>query len=320
MKKTLLLALLGLFFLNFRPFWGFFAHQKINRLAVFTLPVEMIGFYKKNLDYIAATAVNPDKRRYIVPLEAPRHYLDVDYYGDSALTLLPHDWKDAVAAYGEDSLLRHGTLPWHLYRMYFRLRDAFMLKDPAEILRVSAELGHYIGDAHVPLHTTQNYNGQLTGQEGIHGFWESRLPEVFSSEYDFFVGRAEYIPDIRTAIWRTIAATNALVPAVLEEEKELARRYAEKKYAFETRGNITVKVYAMEYARDYHNLLAGMVEKQMRASIRMTGDFWYTAWLNAGQPELKKLIDYTPSKEELEQNRKAFEELKLNRHGAREHE
>lgn len=320
MRKTLLLALLSLIVVSFRPIWGFFAHQKINRLAVFTLPPEMIGFYKNNIDYITQAAVNPDKRRYALAEEGPRHFLDVDHFGDSALALLPQKWEEAVALYGENSLQAHGILPWHLYRMYFRLRDAFMVKDPAEILKVSAELGHYIGDAHVPLHTTENYNGQLTGQEGIHGFWESRLPEIFSGDYNFFVGRAEYIPDIRQACWQMIATTHEYVERVLVEERELASRYEEKKYAFETRGNATVKVYALEYARDYHRNLEGMVENQMRASIKMTGDFWYTAWVDAGQPDLKKLMDHKPGAEELDENRAALKEWKAGRLKVREHE
>ncbi|MEX1239134.1 MAG: zinc dependent phospholipase C family protein [Cyclobacteriaceae bacterium] len=320
MKKTLLLALLSLSVAGFRPIWGFFAHQKINRLAVFTLPGGMIGFYKNNIGYITRAAVNPDRRRYALAEEASRHFLDVDHYGDSALAVLPHDWREAAARYGEDSLRAHGILPWHLYRMYFRLRDAFMVRDPDEILKVSAELGHYIGDAHVPLHTTENYNGQLTGQEGIHGFWESRLPEVFSGDYNFFVGRAQYISDIRKACWQVIASTHEQVARVLAEEKKLALRYEEKKYSFETRGNETVKVYAIEYARDYHRRLEGMVEKQMRASIKMTGDFWFTAWVDAGQPDLKKLIDHKPGKEELEENREALREWKTKRLKVREHE
>src|SRR5688500_7226688 len=123
MYKTLLLALLSLSVVSFRPIWGFFAHQKINRLAVFTLPVEMIGFYKSNIDYITRASVNPDKRRYALEEEGARHFLDVDHYGDRAIALLPQKWEEAVALYGEDSLQAHGILPWHLYRMYFRLRD-----------------------------------------------------------------------------------------------------------------------------------------------------------------------------------------------------
>jgi hypothetical protein len=166
--------------------WGFFAHRKINQLAVYTLPSSMASFYKKNIQYLSEAAVNPDRRRYAVPEEAPRHYIDLDDYGDSAVYKLPRYWSDAVKQFGEDSLQARGIVPWHIYRMYFQLKDAFLLKDPDKILRVSADLGHYVADAHVPLHTTKNYDGQLTGQTGIHGFWESRLPELYFEEYDFF--------------------------------------------------------------------------------------------------------------------------------------
>lgn len=319
MRKTLLLALFSLLILSFRPIWGFFAHKKINGLAVFTLPPEMIGFYKKNLSYIKEASVNPDKRRYAVVEEAPRHYLDLDHYGDSASLTLPHDWREAVVALGEDTLAAYGILPWHIHKMFYRLRDAFMVKDPSLILRISAELGHYIADAHVPLHTTENYNGQFTGQEGIHGFWESRLPEVFSSGYDFFVGRSEYVSDIRLAAWDAIITSHALVDSVLKEEKKLSSRYEEKKYAFETRGKQTVKVYSLEYSTHYHKILNGMVEKQMRASVKMIGDFWYTAWVDAGQPDIRQLISYRPSEKELQQNREALAAWKEKKFKAREH-
>ena len=180
--------------------WGFFGHKKINNLAVFTLPPEMIGFYKKNLTYLTEAAVNPDRRRYSVVDEAARHYIDLDHYGDSALYKMPRNWADAEAMYSEDTLKAYGIVPWHVYRMYFRLREAFLMRDPERVLKMSAEIGHYIGDAHVPLHTTENYNGQLTGQDGIHGFWESRLVELYSQEYDFFVGRANYLTDHQRAI------------------------------------------------------------------------------------------------------------------------
>lgn len=320
MTKTLLLILIGVLIAGFRPFWGFFAHEKINGLAVFTLPPEMIGFYKKNLLYIKEASVNPDKRRYAVADEAPRHYLDLDHYSDSARLSMPKYWNEAVLAYGQDTLNAHGILPWHINSVYHQLKEAFMVRDPSRILRISAELGHYIADAHVPLHTTENYNGQLTGQEGIHGFWESRLPELFFDEYDFFVGRSEYIPDIQSAAWEVIISSHALVDAVLQEEKKLASRYEEKKYAFETRGKQTVKVYSLEYATHYHKILDGMVEKQMRASVRMIGSCWFSAWVDAGQPDIKQLITYEPTVSELQKNREALAEWKKKVFKAKGHE
>ena len=84
--------------------WGFFGHQRINRLAVFTLPPEMIGFYKANINYITDAAVNPDRRRFSSADEAPRHYIDLDHYGDSAIFVMPRFWSDAVNKYSEDTL------------------------------------------------------------------------------------------------------------------------------------------------------------------------------------------------------------------------
>lgn len=300
--------------------WGFFAHQRINRLAVFTLPPTMVRFYKKHITFITEAAVNPDRRRYSVTDEAARHYIDLDHYGDSTVFKMPKFWNQAVDKFSEDTLKSYGIVPWHVNTMYYRLRDAFLLRDPDRILKMSAEIGHYIADANVPLHTTENYNGQLTGQEGIHGFWESRLPELFSDQYDYFVGKASYLENPQLVIWNGVAEAHQCVKAVLAEEKQLAEKFKEKKYSFETKGRQTVKVYSKEYSKAFHKILDGMVERRMRAAIKMIGDFWYTAWVDAGQPDLNLLIDYTPSEEELLQRRKEVEEWKVKTFKAREHQ
>jgi len=316
----LILSLLILFLITTGFLWGFFAHKHINRLAVFILPPEMISFYKENIDYITEAAVNPDKRRMAVADEGPRHYIDIDHYGDSAWTALPKYWKDAVKKYGEDTLVAHGILPWHIQAMCYRLREAFLLRDPGRILRLSAELGHYVADAHVPLHTTQNYNGQRTGQEGIHGFWESRLPELFAGQYNFFVGKAAYIADVQAHAWSAIATANRQVDSVLTLERGLTVKMEDRKYAFEERGKQLNRVYTREFSKAYHDLLASMVERQMRAAVKMTGDLWYTAWIDAGQPDLKALIGYKPTEKELRQRREEIEQWKIQMSGPRPHE
>ncbi len=300
--------------------WGFYAHRQINRLAVFTLPSPLIGFYKKNINYISEAAVNPDRRRFAVVEEGPRHYIDIDHFGDSAVHTMPRYWKEAVAAYGEDTLKAYGILPWHIAVVYYRLRDAFLTRDPQRILTLSADLGHYIADAHVPLHTTENYNGQLTGQEGIHAFWESRIPELLASGYDFFVGKAEYISNPQLKAWEAIVASHQHVDSVLVVEKRLTRVFGERKFSFEAKGKQAIKVYSVEFSRAYHDALQGMIERQMRDAIKMIGDFWYSAWVDAGQPDVKELLNYKPTEAELEQRRKEVEELKQQRVKSRMHE
>lgn len=313
---TISLILLALALCN----WGFFGHKKINQLSVFTLPPEMIGFYKKNLSYIVEASVNPDRRRFSVVDEAPRHYIDLDHYGDSVLFKMPKYWNKAVEKYSEDTLKAYGIVPWHVYRVYGQLRDAFFVQDPKRILKLSSELGHYIGDAHVPLHTTENYNGQLTGQDGIHGFWESRLVELFSEDYDFLVGRAEYLSDPQGAIWKAVAQSHYLKDSVLAYELRLARRFGERKFSFETKGKQTVKVYSLAYSRSYHKMLRGMVERRMQAAVKLTGSIWFTAWVDAGRPDLGRLIDYKPTEEEIQARRNELAEWKQKKITSRPHE
>ena len=62
--------------------WGFFGHRLINKVAVFTLPVEMLAFYKSQISYIEKHAVDPDKRRYTVSTEGIKHSIDLDFKGN----------------------------------------------------------------------------------------------------------------------------------------------------------------------------------------------------------------------------------------------
>jgi len=279
--------------INYQPDWGFFAHQHINRLAVFTLPTDMMPFFKKYSSFLADNAVNPDKRRYAVVGEAPRHFIDLDAYADTTAATLPRYYKEATERYGEDTLALHGLVPWQIQLTKYQLTEAFKQRNVRRILRVAADLGHYIADANVPLHTTRNYNGQLTRQQGIHGFWESRLPELFSTDYDFLTGQAEYIYSPQKAAWRAVFNANAALDSVLRFEKQLTEELGEnRKYGFEERNGLTTKVYSADFSRQYSERLSGQVERQMRASVKMVGDFWYTCWVDAGQPDLRALAKY----------------------------
>jgi len=377
MKKVVFLILIASFLFSFSKIdWGFYAHARINYLAVFTLPSEVIGFYKKHIDYIEREAVGPDKRRYASKHEAVRHYIDLDVWGTPPYENLPRNWVDALiskttlhiistngdtsqvadnqfielenfdwryksffrnnvlknyyedsfdfdcdslksilknpnfdcqTAFAVDHLSEFGILPWHLQSMQHRLTKAFEEADLKRILRYSADFGHYIGDAHVPLHTTENYNGQLTNQRGIHGFWESRLPELFAEDtYDFWVGQAKYIDDKESYFWNIVLESHSLVDSVLLIEKDLSKKFPkEKQYCVEERGATLVETPCRDYAAAFHNRMDGMVERRMRDAIYAIGCVWYTAWIDAGSPKLdfEKVADIEKD-EELE---KAFQ-------------
>lgn len=387
--------------------WGFFAHRRINRLAVFSLPPEMGVFFKKHVDWLTEHATDPDVRRYVTAHEAPRHYIDLDNYGQPPFANLPRGYADAmaqfteiwavtgagdtvqvfgnqiftrdsvdvgnrrpevffrwtqppVAAWRDSTLLRfsarnyrawvvqqvlprfyeeevtlaadslaaflknegydlrpksvffreklseHGILPWHLQKMQRDLTEAFRTKNQRLILRLCADMGHYIGDAHVPLHTVSNYNGQKTGQHGIHAFWESRLPELFADEqWDFFVGKAAYIADPQATFWETVLESNRLADSVLQVENRLRHVFpTDQQICPEMRGARLVLAQCRAFCEAYQRNLNGMVERRMRAAIHLVASAWYTAWVDAGQPDLSNLEDAPVSEAELQEQRR----------------
>ena len=291
--------------------WGFYAHKRVNRYAVFTLPEELVGFYKKHIDHLTEHAVDADKSRYAIKEEAPRHYIDIDHYGENPFQEMPKKWSDAVEKFSEDTLLAYGIVPWHIQTIYNRLIIAFEEKNINFILKNSADLGHYVSNAHVPLHTTKNYNGQLTNQKGIHAFWESRLPELFADDYDYLVGTAEYQYSVLDVAWQAAESSFNALDSVLGFEKQLAQEFEQdKQYAYVQRGAKTIKVKSADFSAAFHIKLDGMVEKMLRLSISTIGNLWYSAWVDAGQPILEGMqesdvpfleeikIDYKITKED----------------------
>ncbi|HWZ36433.1 MAG TPA: zinc dependent phospholipase C family protein [Mucilaginibacter sp.] len=280
--------------------WGFFTHYRINRLAVFTLPKAMGRFYKANISFITQHAVAADKRRYVDSTEAPRHFLDADHYGKNPFRLIPERWNAAVIKYSEDTLIKYGTLPWTIQYNYYKLVNAFKSHDTTGILTTSANLGHYIADAHVPLHLTQNYDGQLSGQTGLHAFWESRIPELFAANYNVYAGKARYIENPLKETFRICRTSFAEVDSVLRMEKALSKIYPDsKKYKVVIHGKQTGREYSVDYSRDYQRLLHGMQQRRIRSAILAVGSFWYSAWVDAGQPDLDKLIERPLTANEL---------------------
>jgi len=270
--------------------WGFFAHKKINEIAVYTLPVEMNRFFKSNIDEIIEGSVKPDMRRYSNPSEGFRHYIDLDKYPDSLKKSFPLKWNSMIRIYGDSIVNENGIAPWHIMIMKGMLTRAFIDKDKSKIIKYASEIGHYIADSNVPLHTTSNYNGQFSGQLGIHGLWETRLPELFFEDFVLYTGKAQYLYNPSEVIWKLIEEANMAVDSVFRFEKELSSQNRfENKYALVSRNGIVKSDYSSEFAEAYHRKLDGMIERQLIRSIKTVGSMWYTCWVDAGQPDLNTL-------------------------------
>jgi len=294
-----LLGLLGLLTGNSAFAWGFLAHRRINHLAVYTLPAPLRLFYQKHQNFVTEAAPNPDKRRSSDPTEAHKHYIDLDVkaFADDYLRQSPA-WQAAVGHYTEDTLNKYGTVPWQVRQTCTLLTQAFKDQDWQKVLYLSADLGHYAADANVPLHTTDNYDGQKTGQRGIHALWESRLPEQFYADYVFMPGKAAYQADINARMWETIWTTNKGLDSVLLYEKQVSGQIqVQEKTVVSERGNRITRTYSQEFSAAYHTALGAQVERRMSASIKLVGDLWLTAYMDAGQPTLPTEMGPEPAQD-----------------------
>lgn len=288
MRKSILV--LSLIFISLKTFsWGFYAHRLINFQAVFLLPPEMLAFFKPHIAYLREHAVDPDRRRYMVAGEGPRHFIDLDHYKTDSL---PSGWKAALERFPEDSLQQHGILPWWLQTMQYRLTKAFRDKQPDNILKLAADIGHYIGDGHVPLHACSNYDGQFTNQRGIHALWESALPELLAEDqWQLYTSRAAYWQQPALFFWQFIRESGKAVDTVLECERNLAATFPpDTRYSFMERNGKLQKQITPAFAMAYHEAMNELTERRLKQSIQAVASSWYTAWVDAGQPDLKVLL------------------------------
>jgi hypothetical protein len=190
---------------------------------------------------------------------------------------VPREYAAAAAKFSADTLLAYGDSPWNIERVFAKLVEAMRVKDTLAIVQLSADLGHYVADLHVPLHTTLNYDGQFTGNRGIHGRFEAMMIERFADRYAFVPGQIDSIANATLQAFDIVLESYPWVDSTLHADSH-AR----------TPG----KIYQAreDFDEDYYQKLQAALgqigEKRMNAAAARVASFWYTAWLRAGRPAL----------------------------------
>ena len=271
--------------------WGFLAHRTVNQLAIYELPGNLRVFFFHNMEYMVRQAPRPDLRRNQDSTEATKHFIDLEMYGDSAGWKMPMQWEEAIRIYSKDSLLKYGHLPYLIMKVKDSLTMAFRRENKDSILFYAADLGHYIGDAHVPLHTTLNYDGQLTNQRGLHSLWESMIPEMELDKYQLSSShQARYLEHPDQEIWKAIRQSYNLLNDVFLQEKEASKSFTDStKFRLQVRRGREVKSYTSAFATAYSQRLGASINTQLIRSADLLADFIYTSWVDGGKPKLDKV-------------------------------
>lgn len=160
--------------------WGENGHKTVTRLALDFTPEplrSMLAPYGRELE---EAAMDPDRRKSEPGTsdESERHFIDIDALEPYPFKAFPHDLNEAEEKYGKINLHNQGTVPWAITESFNNLVAAWRAGD-VEWVRWLGDLSHYVADSHQPFHTTANFDGQKTGNRGIHALLESVMFDGF---------------------------------------------------------------------------------------------------------------------------------------------
>ena len=281
MRKVLPIALLALALSAMRPVhlgaWGFSGHKFITERAIDLLPAEIRPFFQKFKTTLVEHSIDPDTYRTMGwTEEPPRHFLDMDAYGPFPFKDLPHDYQQAVAARGQDFVIKQGLVPWRADEIYAKLREAFSQLGTRDFARdnvklFSSVLAHYVGDSFQPLHACVNYDGQLTNQQGIHSRFETELFELYQEKLKIAPAPVTQIPSAREFVFATLADSFQQVEPILAADREAVKGRSE---------------YDAGYFAQMFDKTGPIMEKRISGAITGVASLIASAWIEAGRPAL----------------------------------
>jgi S1/P1 Nuclease len=276
-QTSLLFSMLIILLTSITVFaWGAKGHELINKRSVDFLPPEMKSFTAWR-DYLEEHAPDADNRKKIDKSEPPKHFIDIDYYKEFLNGRMIHDEKELIAKYGEETVIKNGILPWATLQTYENLIADFKSGDKAKALQDAADLGHYVGDGHQPMHTVVNYNGQLTDQKGVHARYEITMVDAHLNELDsaFQPVSAPYVKDPLNFIFNYISGSNSVCDILFDAD------------------NLAYKETGSREDDDYYRIMwfrtKYITKVQFNHAAEDLASLIYTAWVNAGKPSFSSM-------------------------------
>ncbi|MGB0428216.1 MAG: zinc dependent phospholipase C family protein [Flavobacteriales bacterium] len=258
--------------------WGFFGHRTIAEWGIYALPDPLFEVYHPHQTYLIERSVFPDVRKNADPDEYCRHYIDLEHW----------DTVDLSVNYA-DTCLKEGTLPWVILKQYKALVYSFRSQNAHAVLRYSGDLAHYASDLCVPLHTTENYDGQLTSQEGIHALWETHLLEQNDWKYQYYGIHADTIKFLDRRIKAELEHSHGLVTTLLDVHSKTKQTLKDDTYGYFERKGRRKEGYSQIFMDAYEQKIGSMIEDQLRRSVQLTTDLWFSAWIESNVSDLEFL-------------------------------
>lgn len=283
MRKRSAVAVLALVaFLSPSPAfaWGFVGHRLIMARAIDLLPPELKPFFQRYRDEVVVRVVDPDTWRNVGWDDDPNHFVDfgMPELGPYPFDALPRDYSKALEKFGASLMKRVGTLPWREAEMFGNLRRTFesfrrqAAYGTTDVVLFTGAASHYIQDAHQPFHASNNYDGQLTGNSGIHSRFERDLVERFESRLVLTPAPPKAVTSPRDVAFDVLLEGYKLVDPILRADTEAVAGKNE---------------YDDDYYEKFFGKVKPILERRLSEAISATAAIIIGAWEAAGKPVVK---------------------------------
>ena len=263
--------------------WGYEVHRRITQAAARAVFGEFGDFVNKNIDEIAYNAANPDFWKAVDPNEGHRHFIDVDLYEKYPFDAIPRNIDSLYTKYGDDNISNWGIAPWTIEDYCNRLTDFFQDGKWTESIYTMAAMSHYIADIHMPFHTCENYNGQLTGNEGVHFRWEAPMIQNYVT-YIEPANEAELLKEPIELAFSIVKESFPLHYLILSADS-IARAPLTK-----VRADSLNTYESLSFEDEYLSVLyaetGDIAHTQLNKSAERIASYWYSCWVKAGSPKI----------------------------------
>jgi hypothetical protein len=253
--------------------WGNNAQRLIVNHAVDTLPAEIRPFFEANRNFLIQHVNDPLNNLDKHPYERQNHFIELDRYGKFPFEALPRNYKAALAKYGKTKIETTGLLPWQIGVYSAKLTEDLRNGRWEEAKADAAYLANYVAEAHDPFNTTENFDGKMTGQNGVNDRFNTILIDRYGSFFPMNPHDASFISDPTDYAFDMCLNAHSLVESNLLDDR---------------RARKGLSSYTDEYYDRFYNLTAAALIKQLSDASTDVGSYWLTAWTNAGKPALPR--------------------------------
>jgi hypothetical protein len=252
--------------------WGAGAERLVAGKAVDTLPPDIRGFFDANREFLSHHITDPLDSLAKDPLTERRsHYLYLDRYGKFPFDSLPRDYKAALDKFSKSKLESAGVLPWQIGVYSQKLTSAMRDRNWEEVRLDAAYLASYVAQANDPFHTTENFDGHLSGQPGVDLRFGTNLVDRYSLFFPMHTDDAVFVSDPTGNAFDAAMSAHAALESVLLADQRARRGFSD---------------YTDEYYDRFYNLAGAILIRQLSEAATDVGSYWLTAWINAGRPQL----------------------------------